>query len=250
MGAAARPRLRLAWGMLLPLLLALQAQAATPIAGAERLLVVTTAGWDSAPGTLRRFERGADGAWLPVGDSIRVVVGEHGLGWGVGLHPSDAGAGPVKHEGDGRAPAGVFRLSTAFGYAPEDSAAWVPLEYHRATPTYECVDDAGSRYYNQTLERGTVFPDWSSSEIMRRRDVLYRWGVIVAHNMPATPGRGSCIFLHIWSGPDDSGTAGCTAMAEPALLEVMRWLDPRKHPLLVQLTRGEYSRLREAWQLP
>ena len=107
-----------------------------------------------------------------------------------------------------------------------------------------------SRHYNLVVDRGGVpGVDWKSSEHMRAVEG-YRWGVVVAHNAP-TPvaGRGSCIFLHIWAGPD-KGTAGCTAMAQPNLEELLRWLDAKKRPALVQLTEGEYARLRDAWQLP
>jgi hypothetical protein len=31
---------------------------------------------------------------------------------------------------------------------------------------------------------------------------------------------------------------------------VMVWLDPRKRPLLVQLTAGQYARLEAGWRLP
>src|SRR5437763_433597 len=63
------------------------------------------------------------------------------------------------------------------------------------------------------------------------------------------PGRGSCIFMHIWAGPE-KGTAGCTAMEQPNLEELMRWLDAKKRPLLAQLPEAEYARLRAAWKLP
>jgi D-alanyl-D-alanine dipeptidase len=228
---------------------ALRAQQ-TPLAQAQQLIVVTTRGWNEVPGTLVRYERkNVHASWLAVGTALPIVVGKNGLGWGRGVNAPVKGAGPVKHEGDGRSPAGIFRLTNAFGYASADSAQWLKLPYQRATRTYECVDDTTSRYYNQTLERATVAPDWHSSEIMRRTDNAYRWGVIVAHNMPARAGEGSCIFLHIWSGPTQ-GTVGCTAMAEPQLLEVMRWLDPARRPLLVQLTDSEYARRRSAWALP
>jgi D-alanyl-D-alanine dipeptidase len=78
----------------------------------------------------------------------------------------------------------------------------------------------------------------------------YRWGLVVRHNAaPPVAGRGSCIFLHVWAGPG-RGTAGCTAMGEESLTEILRWLDPKKGPLLVQLTEVEYARLRGAWRLP
>jgi D-alanyl-D-alanine dipeptidase len=62
-------------------------------------------------------------------------------------------------------------------------------------------------------------------------------------------GRGSCIFLHIWTGAD-SHTAGCTAFDEGKLRDVIVWLDPKRQPLLVQLTAQDYSALRSDWKLP
>jgi L,D-peptidoglycan transpeptidase YkuD (ErfK/YbiS/YcfS/YnhG family) len=69
-------------------------------------------------------------------------------------------------------------------------------------------------------------------------------GVIVGYNAaPPTKGRGSCIFLHIWAGPR-STTAGCTAMDASELDQLTRWLDRVRRPVLVQLPRAEYERLR------
>src|SRR5829696_3757437 len=91
-----------------------------PLARSRQLVVVTTRGWDDVPGTLRRFERqGIRGAWAKVGADVPVAVGRNGLGWGVGLFDAGAAAGPQKKEGDGKAPAGVFALGPAFGFAPE-----------------------------------------------------------------------------------------------------------------------------------
>jgi D-alanyl-D-alanine dipeptidase len=159
------------------------------------------------------------------------------------------GAGPNKREGDGRAPAGVFRLTDAFGYSPADSID-TGLPYVRSTPDLECVDDVESGYYNRVVDRRRVSPDWDSHEEMRRADVLYRRGVVVGHNAaPAAPGGGSCIFLHVWRGPG-STTSGCTAMAEPALATAMAWLDEASDPVLVQLPAREFSRRRATWELP
>jgi hypothetical protein len=37
----------------------------------------------------------------------------------------------------------------------------------------------------------------------------------------------------------------------PSSMEyLLRWLDAKKRPLLVQLPRAEFERLREAWGLP
>jgi D-alanyl-D-alanine dipeptidase len=224
---------------------------ARALARSRQLILVTTPGWDDVRGTLRRFERrGARGPWTQAGAGVAVVVGRSGLGWGVGLFDAGGAAGPVKREGDGRAPAGVFSLGPAFGFDGSDEAGWVGLPYRPLLPTTECVDDAASRHYNRIVERdkaGAV--DWNSSERMRSVEG-YRWGLVVAHNAaPPARGRGSCIFLHVWAGPD-KGTAGCTAMEKGALEALLRWLDARSRPLLVQLPEAEYARLRSALRLP
>jgi D-alanyl-D-alanine dipeptidase len=221
-----------------------------PLLRSRQVVVVTTRGWDDVPGQLRRFERkGTKGVWAQVGREVPVAVGRNGLGWGVGLVDTGGAAGPSKKEGDGKAPAGVFALGPAFGFAPE-RAPWLRFTYVPLTPSVECVDDTASRRYNLIVDRlvaGEV--DWNSSERMRSVEG-YRWGLVVRHNAaPPVAGRGSCIFLHIWAGPGQ-GTAGCTAMEEENLTELLRWLDPQRSPLLVQLPEAEYKRLRAAWRLP
>lgn len=212
--------------------------------GSRQLIMVTTESWEATSGSLQRFER-LDGMWEPVSDLIPVVVGRSGLGWGTGLHPEQTN-GPIKQEGDGRAPAGVFSLTETFGYAESVTTG---LPYVHATLDVECVDDSDSQFYNRVLDRSEVDVDWMSHEEMRRRDELYRLGVVVAHNEAAVPRDGSCIFLHIWRGPGTT-TAGCTAMTSSAMEDVAAWLDVAEHPILVQLPQSEYERLRIAWELP
>jgi D-alanyl-D-alanine dipeptidase len=157
---------------------------------------------------------------------------------------------PHKREGDGRSPAGVFPLDTLFGFAPRASATWVRLPYTPLTPESDCVDDVASVHYNTVVARNAVpVVDWTSAERMRAIE-QYRMGVIVGYNAaPPTKGRGSCIFLHIWAGPR-STTAGCTAMDASELDRLTHWLDRDRRPVLVQLPRAEYERLRGAWSLP
>jgi len=222
----------------------------SPLKGSQQVLLVLTDGWDAVNGTMQRFERGpGDVAWRAIGPAVSVVVGKSGLAWGRGI-TSPPGSGPVKREGDGKAPAGVFRLSSAFGQSREKPPGW-QLPYRYLDDNVECVDDAASASYNQLTTRGAGAPaGWSSSEKMWQ-EPLYKWGVVVDHNVtPAVQaGGGSCIFLHTWKGPD-RGTAGCTAMEEPALKTTIGWLAPARHPLLVQLPRAEYDRLKKAWGLP
>jgi L,D-peptidoglycan transpeptidase YkuD (ErfK/YbiS/YcfS/YnhG family) len=222
----------------------------------RQLILVTTGGWDAVDGEMKVYERNSvNNQWRAVGEKIPVVVGRNGMAWGKGLHGDvlgeggEGGEGPVKQEGDGRSPAGVFSLGSAFGYAPPEQAGEVKLPYVQSVETLECVDDPQSAHYNRIVDRARVEnPDWKSSERMRRDDDQYCWGVVVDHNANGAPGCGSCIFMHVWEA-QGKGTAGCTAMKLSSMERLRRRLDATKRPILVQLPRAEFERLREAWGL-
>ena len=220
------------------------------IDASRQLVVVVTPTWTSTAGIMTRFERaGGASAWSRVESAVPIVVGRTGLAWGVGFDDASA-AGPHKSEGDGKAPAGIFPLDTAFGFAPAESMLQVRLPYVQLFPSTDCVDDTASIHYNTVVDKSRVSRvDWNSAEHMREIN-QYEIGVIVGYNAsPPLKGRGSCIFLHIWNGPD-SHTAGCTAFDETKLRAVLQWLDPTKNPLLVQLTSDAYTQLSTKYGLP
>jgi D-alanyl-D-alanine dipeptidase len=218
-------------------------------AQSHQLVLVITPDWQTVTGHLRRFEW-REGTWEAVGAPIPIVVGRSGLAWGRGLHPMPQ-EGPIKKEGDGKSPAGIFRLSYAFGYAAPDAVRDIKLPYRQCTASLECVDDVKSAFYNTVIDRNTLTkPDWNSSEHMRMKNDEYKLGIFVAHNTdPAVLGVGSCVFMHIWLGPGIP-TSGCTAMTEGSIESLLGWLDSSAQPLLVQLPQAEFNRLQKPWGLP
>jgi L,D-peptidoglycan transpeptidase YkuD (ErfK/YbiS/YcfS/YnhG family) len=246
--------------LLLPLLLAAAACAHAPPtppeaarwADAGQLVLVVTPDWGATAGTLRYYERDGDG-WRQAGGGYEVTVGRNGTAWGVGLHAPRTD-GPVKREGDGKAPAGVFAIGTAFGYAPRVDTG---LAYQAMTANDWCIDVPASPYYNRIVDRGAVQAPGldQSSEPMRRDlhadgDQRYREGFVIEHNPDgAVPEGGSCIFAHLWKAPGEA-TAGCTAMAPATMAPLLAWLDARRHPVFVELPMAHYQALRTAWGLP
>ena len=246
--------------LLLPLLLATACahspsndtgDAARPWADAGQMVLVTTADWDSTTGELRRYERDGKG-WKQIGDASDIVVGRTGTAWGIGLN-SAQGDGPVKREGDGKAPAGVFSIGPAFGYA--DSAR-TGLSYKAMGQNDWCIDVPDSVYYNQIIDRSLVKAPLldQSTEPMRRDihadgDQRYREGFVIEHNAANTRNAGSCIFAHLWSAPGTT-TAGCTAMAPANMDVLLAWLDGKRKPVFVQLPQAQYMQLRSEWNLP
>lgn len=228
-----------------------RADAGTPIGlDKTQLVTVVTDDWNRFQAKLRRYERAPGGSWNAVSAPTEVVIGREGYGWGRGLHGGATPAGrpgPVKREGDGRSPAGVFGIGTAYGY--DATRAGLDLPYVQATPELRCVDDPKSRHYNRVVSTTDTNVDWNSAEHMRREDELYAMAIVVEHNARQTEaGAGSCIFMHVWRGPD-SGMTGCTAMPLGELETLARWLKPNA-AALVALPQGEYDALRGPWQLP
>src|SRR5260370_41742143 len=87
-------------------------QQSDPLKSSTQLLVVTTSDWNAVEGKLQRYERvNPRKSWKAVDGPVTVVVGKNGLGWGAGVAKADAmqPGDPIKKEGDGKAPAGVFR---------------------------------------------------------------------------------------------------------------------------------------------
>lgn len=225
---------------------------ALPWNAARQLVLVTTQDWSASTGQLRRFERdGADG-WRIVGNAIPVTIGKNGSAWGTGLHPKQSDQ-PQKREGDGRAPAGVFAIGTAFGYV---RSARTSLPYAAMSADDWCIDVPASPLYNRIVDSNVVGAAAieGSSEPMRRDlhadgDQRYKLGFVIEHNPSRNAGGGSCIFAHLWKAPGQT-TAGCTAMDEPAMHDVLAWLRPQMRPIFVLLPRAELARLADAWKLP
>lgn len=219
-----------------------------PLRGTSQCIVAITDSWTSSGGVLRSFEREDNSKWKQHRGPMPILVGRAGLAWGRGELNSTRLPGPVKREGDDKAPAGIFRLGTAFGYGRKP--AHTKLPYLMLSRNIVAVDDPSSRYYNRIVDRNKIRnPDWRSAENMILADHRYSWGIFVNHNVPPAPGTGSCIFLHVWKD-GSTATSGCTAMPEKDLVGLIEWLDPAKTPLLIQLPRSIYSELRAKCDLP
>ncbi|TNF44921.1 MAG: hypothetical protein EP216_01135 [Epsilonproteobacteria bacterium] len=207
----------------------------------KQLLVVTTKNWSVSSGSMQRYAR-YNKTWHKVGKAIDIELGRNGLGWGIGLHDIPQNAQIIKKEGDGKAPAGIFKLKQAFGYGPFKIK--YPYEVYKETD--HCVDDVNSKYYNKIVDSTKIDRDYKSHEYMKFPKNYYKYGIVVDHNgitdgFKSKKGAGSCIFIHIKSVP----TAGCTVMTESEIKEVLRWLDPSAEPLLVQGTEDIVQRLLE-----
>jgi len=173
---------------------------------------------------------------------FEVNIGKKGLGWGLGEHRFNQKKNdPIKVEGDKKAPAGIFKLTSTFGYAKKQNHK---LKYLHLSKNIICVDDSSSLDYNTIIKMPKIKP--KSFETMRRDDKQYELGISVAHNETQTKQAGSCIFLHVQKS-ENAGTAGCTSMKLNEIKKIANWLDESKNPILIQIPHSSLKEIRELY---
>ncbi|MDX6765933.1 MAG: hypothetical protein SFU85_04000 [Candidatus Methylacidiphilales bacterium] len=218
----------------------------------RQLITARASTWDDSSATLQCWEKSPQG-WKSVGQPVPVRLGKSGLAWGRGLHPEGL-PGPLKKENDGRAPAGVFALGGAYGYAAEIQRR-PALSYQVVTASDLWVEDTASPDYNRHLRlpggRGPA-NDWEKQQQMKQDDPAHSLKLFIAHNAgnQTLAGAGSAIFFHIWRDGGAKASTGCTVMAGDRLREIIAWVDPAAAPLYVLLPEAVYQERKTAWQLP
>jgi len=217
---------------------------------AKQMVVCLAPDNSSFAGTLQLFHRDDSGVWQRDGDAWPVLFARKGLAWGRGLNPPQTG--PQKRSDDHRNPAGLFKIGYALGYAPKlppGSGGW---PYHQVTDRDAWIDDPTLPEYNHlyTLSPGTPKPPWWEKERLHMGDFAYEWMVLIEDNYDnAVPGAGTDIFFHIRRG-EHYRTAGCTTMARPDLVRLIKWLRLGSNAMVAELSRADYERVWKDWHLP
>lgn len=132
------------------------------------------------------------------------------------------GLGKTK-EGDGKTPVGVFRFTKAFGILENPGTK---MEYMKVDERHYWVDDSDSKYYNQFISIDAVSPDWESAEHICDYGESYHYVLATSYNSDRIPGVGSAVFLHCTS-EDAGATAGCIAIPEVYMREVIEHVEPQ-----------------------
>lgn len=134
--------------------------------------------------------------------NTEAVIGKNGLG--------------KTKEGDGKTPAGLFTLTTAFGIKDNPGTA---LVYKKLEDSDYWVDDPASKYYNRFVSMREVEKDWNTAEHLIDEKTAYRYAIAVDYNTECRKEAGSAIFLHCFSG---GATQGCIAVPEENMLAILK----------------------------
>lgn len=175
---------------------------------ASRLVLVTTPSMNVSAATLQLFvRRSSRSSWSAVGPAERAVVGRAGLAWGYTFVRLKIENEVEKFEGDGRTPAGFFRMGPPFGLESSELPGYIKIRPGETV----CVEDSRSVFYNRIVKRSEVEPGINPDDM--GGTPLYRKGLFVAYPSDRATRRGSCIFVHIWER-SGKGTNGCIGLPE------------------------------------
>lgn len=182
----------------------------------EQLIVVSVKKTNDTKATFQTYEK-VNGAWKLALGPVPAVVGKGGVT-------------ENKKEGDGKTPVGIYELGTAFGSVPKLNE--MNYSYRQTENNDYWIDDPSSNDYNKWIKySGDPNKKWNSYEKMLQP--LYKYGVHIRYNdNPIVKGKGSAIFLHTWRS-ESSPTAGCVAISEQNLKNVLLWLNESKKPKIV-----------------
>lgn len=131
-----------------------------------------------------------------------------------------------KREGDGGTPLGSFPLRQVFYRADRVARPETALPVEELTPATGWSEDPARDDYNQLVTLDPAAPAADGIDRMTREDHVYDITVIIGYNDdPPVKGRGSAIFMHV-ARPGYTPTAGCIALSESDLRQVLRAVGP------------------------
>jgi L,D-peptidoglycan transpeptidase YkuD (ErfK/YbiS/YcfS/YnhG family) len=204
------------------------------ITDSKQVVLVTAKSWNATTGTVRTFEK-KNQTWTATQSSTQANLGYGGLV-----------SGNKRKQGTGKTPTGTYAIKWAFGIKPDPGAslkytkvdsddAWT---YNPRVPsTYNIFQTSNKKWlsYGNYVERLTTYGK------------QYNYVAVLDFNLPegkitqganginrtdesANTARGGGIFLHVSNGKN---TAGCIAVPQKFMKNVLRWLDPKKNPVIV-----------------
>jgi L,D-peptidoglycan transpeptidase YkuD (ErfK/YbiS/YcfS/YnhG family) len=153
----------------------------------------------------------------------RTTAGWRAAAAGIPAKIGSKGMSPNHFDGSMMTPMGIYTLDFAFGTQPNPGGG---LQYVQVTPDHWWDGDMKSPTYNtmQVCEKASCPFSTSLSDGTENLDIpQYAHAVVMGVNKQRIPGKGGAFFLHTTDG---GPTAGCVAVADDTMVELIRWLKP------------------------
>ena len=154
--------------------------------------------------------------------------------WKIKLGPVQASIGRTgfalpgeKIEGDGKSPTGIFDLGQLYTY---EASVKTSLPFIQTNSEDKWIDDPNHENYNTHIRGNTTA---KSFEHLKLSSIDYKYCMVIEYNThPVVKGKGSAIFFHL-ADANYSPTAGCVAIKESDMDQILLWLDPNKQKAIL-----------------
>ena len=154
--------------------------------------------------------------------------------WKIKLGPVQASIGRTgfalpgeKIEGDGKSPSGIFDLGQLYTY---EASVNTSLPFIQTNAEDKWIDDPNHENYNTHIRGNTTA---KSFEHLKLSSIDYKYCMVIEYNThPVVKGKGSAIFFHL-ADANYSPTAGCVAIKESDMDQILLWLDPNKQKAIL-----------------
>ena len=171
--------------------------------------VISVVGVGGSDAKMDVYQRTGAG-WQPVGIGIPAKIGAKGMS-------------PDHYDGSMMTPKGVYTLDFAFGTQPNPGGG---LQYVQVGSDHWWDGDMKSPTYNtmQVCKKDQCPFNTALSAGTENLDIpQYAHAVVMGVNKERIPGKGGAFFVH---STDGGATAGCVAIDDATLVQIMRWLRP------------------------
>ena len=210
----------------------------TLFSNSQQILLVISKDFNNQTAILTRYEDTKQ-----ISEPIEVNIGQNGLGWGLSKFTNfKTNNEPIKKEGDKKSVAGIFQLSEIYTYHKNIDTK---MPYHTVNKDYICIDDTKNKNYNKIVEIKDK-SEYFSFEKMLLTNETYEYVIKVEHNSNGIKNAGSCIFIHVVN-PIKKQTTGCTSISKDKLLEIIKWLDIKKNPILIQIPISKCNEIKKRY---
>lgn len=204
------------------------------VGNSQQVVLVQANNWNATKGTLRAFAK-VKGSWVEIQKRVPVDLGYGGLV-----------QGNKRKQGTGKTPTGTYAITSGFGRKADPGTkldyikidrndAWtynprVPSTYNifqtanRSWKSYGNYVESLYSYGKQYNYVAIMDFNLPRGKITKGAQGIYRT------DKPANTQRGGGIFLHVSNGDE---TAGCIAVSEGVMRDLMTWFNPKKNPVIV-----------------